>query len=138
MQNVRKINIILLCGEDTLFSACYFYACSKERFHRYFDLFAESGAAERETERWSEGGDDDMVQMPQLDFDDERSYIDEWIDKRLEFLDRLFNINTDITQLYNDNPSTRNETRIYDLSGRIHSTMPSNGIYIVNGKKIRF
>ena len=117
----------------------YFCADSlKERFHRYFDLFAESGAAQRETERWSEGGGDDVLQMPQLDFDDERSYIDEWIDKRLEFLDRLFNINTDITQHYKDDPSTSNETRIYDLSGRIHSTMPSKGIYIVNGKKVRF
>ena len=117
----------------------YFCADSlKERFHRYFDLFAESGAAQRETERWSEGGGDDVLQMPQLDFDDERSYIDEWIDKRLEFLDRLFNINTDITQHYNDDRSTRNETRIYDLSDRIHSTMPSKGIYIVNGKKVRF
>lgn len=146
--NHNKLHIAL----QSLYNNSYYYAqryaemrnshfCAdslKERFHRYFDLFAESGAAQRETERWSEGGGDDVLQMPQLDFDDERSYIDEWIDKRLEFLDRLFNINTDITQHYNDDRSTRNETRIYDLSGRIHSTMPSKGIYIVNGKKVRF
>ena len=107
----------------------------KERFHHYFDLFAESGAAQRETQRWSEGGGDDVLQMPQLDFDDERSYIDEWIDKRLEFLDNLFKINTDITQHYNDDHSTRNETRIYDLSGKPLKSKPERGFYIQNGKK---
>ncbi|MBR2193860.1 MAG: CotH kinase family protein [Bacteroidaceae bacterium] len=107
----------------------------KERFHRYFDLFAESGAAQRETQRWSEGGGDDVLQMPQLDFDDERRYIDEWIDKRLEFLDNLFSINTDITQHYNDDHSTRNETRIYDLSGKPLKSKPERGFYIQNGKK---
>ena len=110
----------------------------KERFHRYFDLFAESGAAQRETERWSEGGGDDVLQMPQLDFDDERSYIDEWIDKRIEFLDNLFSINTDITQHAKDDYSTSNESRIYDISGRQVPSPARKGIYIINGKKVRF
>ena len=109
----------------------------KERFHRYFDLFAESGAAQRETERWSEGGGE-VIQMPQLDFDDERRYIDEWIDKRIEFLDNLFSINTDITQHYKDDHSTRSETRIYDISGKQVPSTTRKGIYIMNGKKVHF
>ena len=73
--------------------------------------------------------------MPQLDFDDERRYIDEWIDKRIEFLDNLFSINTDITQHYKDDHSTSNETRIYDISGKQVSSTTRKGIYIMNRKK---
>ena len=143
--NHNKLHIAL----QSLYNNSYYYAqryaemrnsyfCAdslKERFHRYFDLFAESGAAQRETERWSEGGGDDVLQMPQLDFDDERSYIDEWIDKRIEFLDNLFSINTDITQHYKDDHSTRNETRIYDISGKQMPSTTGKGIYIMNRRK---
>ena len=142
--NISKLHIAL----QRMHNNSYYYAqryaemrnthfCAdslKERFHRYFDLFAESGAAQRETERWSEGGGE-VIQMPQLDFDDERRYIDEWIDKRIEFLDNLFGINTDITQHYKDDHSTSNETRIYDISGKQMPSTTGKGIYIMNGKK---
>ena len=142
--NISKLHIAL----QRMHNNSYYYAqryaemrnthfCAdslKERFHRYFDLFAESGAAQRETERWSEGGGD-VIQMPQLDFDDERRYIDEWIDKRIEFLDNLFGINTDITQHYKDDHSTRSETRIYDISGKQMPSTTRKGIYIMNRRK---
>lgn len=50
-------------------------------FQRYFDLFRESGAARRETARWN--GTDGVV----LDFDTEQQYINEWIARRLDYLD---------------------------------------------------
>lgn len=50
-------------------------------FQRYFDLFAASGAAVRETERWS--GTDGIV----LDFDAEQTYMRTWLDRRITYLD---------------------------------------------------
>ena len=50
-------------------------------FQRYFDLFATSGAASRETERWS--GTDGIM----LDFEAEQAYMRQWLDRRIPYLD---------------------------------------------------
>ncbi|MBQ9640199.1 MAG: CotH kinase family protein [Bacteroidaceae bacterium] len=63
----------------------YFSADSlKKYFKTYFDLFRTTGAAERETQRWS------GVDGIELDFDAEEAYIYEWIDQRLAFLDEYY------------------------------------------------
>ena len=53
----------------------------KKRFSDYFDLFYETGAGEREMQRWS--GADKVV----LNFDEEEEYIYQWIDQRLVYVD---------------------------------------------------
>ncbi|MCC8145507.1 MAG: CotH kinase family protein [Bacteroidales bacterium] len=46
-----------------------------DRFETYMDMFENSGAATRETERWRNGS-----------FSSERAYLDDWIRKRVDFL----------------------------------------------------
>lgn len=56
----------------------------KQYFKTYFDLFRSTGVAERETQRWS------GVDGIDLDFAAEETYIYEWIDQRLAFLDAYY------------------------------------------------
>ena len=60
-------------------------------FDRYFDLFRQTGAAERETMRWS--GVNDLS----LDFDYEQEYIKQWVNRHLHFTDSVFHY-TDATK----------------------------------------
>ena len=54
------------------------------RFQQAIDLLKQSGAAERETALWS--GDSDLYGRS-IDFDDELNYIDDWIRRRLAYVD---------------------------------------------------
>ncbi len=56
----------------------------KQRFAAYFDLFRQTGAAERERKRWS------GVNGIALDFDSEEQYIYNWIDRRFAFMDKKY------------------------------------------------
>ena len=106
----------------------------KARFDRYFQLFKKSGAARREYERWKEEGRLGNNPMPELDFDDEQQFIEEWIDTRISFLDDKFGYANGIDEpLSTDSKYT--DTRIYDLSGRPLKSKPEHGFYIQNGKK---
>lgn len=102
----------------------------KNRFRHYFNLFRNSGAAQRETERWNK------TNGIELDFDSEQAYIEQWIDKRLEALDRHFGQDfSGISPLkHKDNAGKY----IYNTNGQKMSgnRILSNGIYIINGKKI--
>lgn len=114
----------------TLFSA----DSLKNRFHRYFSLFNQTGAAQREVERWS--GADDI----QLDFAQEQEYINSWIDSRIAFFDQKYNYpNTDAID--HPQPSdTPHRQGIYNIHGQYVgeassvNTLPS-GIYLHNGRK---
>ncbi len=55
----------------------------KQRFTDYFDLFEQTGAGERETEKWN--GADQIS----LDFNAEEQFIYSWIDERLVYTDDL-------------------------------------------------
>ena len=106
----------------------------KARFDHYFQLFKKSGAARREYERWKEDGRLGNSPMPELDFDGEQQFIEEWIDTRISFLDNKFGYANGM-----DEPSITDsehaDSRIYDLSGRPLKSKPERGFYIQNGKK---
>lgn len=111
----------------------------KARFDYYFDLFKETGAEEREIARW-EG-----IDSIHLDFDAERKYIHDWIDRRIEFLDKKYQYTAvDIQDIEVDNShdSISSADFAYDLTGRkidiksIESQKVPHGIYIVKGRKI--
>lgn len=113
------------------------------RFNHCYLLLKNSGAADRETRKWS--GDSDL-RGEAIDFDSEYLYICDWIDQRMKFLDlRGFPVdyNQDyfdhigISQPFDDS-SHHSTPPIYNLSGQ--RTQPNSrlkpGIYIKHGKKI--
>lgn len=101
-------------------------------FERYFSLFASSGAAARETQRW------DGIDGVHLDFDAEARFIHDWIGRRITYLDGDY--------LYHDEgivslrPADQACPAVYTLDGRRVATQKSPkplgpGLYIEGGKK---
>ena len=93
-------------------------------YRHYYDLIKDSGAATREEQRWS--GDSD-ISFQTLNFEEELSYITDWLDHRLEFLDKYFTdeYGVDIYASINDK---------YAISGmKVDRTY--KGIIIIKGKK---
>jgi len=97
----------------------------KQRFSDYFLLFTATGAAERETERWS--GVDDIT----LDFSAEEYYIPSWLEQRLAYTDSLFqyaetSTNVELTSssssaakiLYNGQILILRGEKVYTLTGQ--------------------
>ena len=112
----------------------------QRRYEYYYDLITRSGAAKRETTRWS--GDSD-INGELMSFDYEISYIKSWLTPHLRDLDREgFPLSEQvipeaITPLV-ESPVRADEI-IYDLTGRrVSPASMSKGIYIVNGKKVAF
>lgn len=110
----------------------------QRRYQYYYDLITRSGAAKRETTRWS--GDSDL-NGELMSFDYEISYIKSWLTRHLRDLDREgFPLSEQvipeaITPLV-ESP-VRADDIIYDLTGRrVSPASLSKGIYIVNGKKV--
>lgn len=108
----------------------------KKYFKTYFDLFRRTGVAERETQRWS------GVDGIDLDFAAEEAYIYDWIDCRLEFLDRYYLPDPLATEIPPEiNATDKDEDNIYTLTGiyvahgNIHTLHLPPGIYISNRKK---
>ncbi len=104
----------------------------KERFNRYFALFRETGAGQREEERWS--GTDGIA----LDFESEQAYIEQWIDGRVAYMDKKYNYDESSAIVQPSKDDMR--MGIYNIHGQVISspninTLPK-GIYIVNGRKI--
>ena len=58
----------------------------KAHFAKYFLLFRESGAAERETTRWS------GINKLTINFQEEEAYIMQWIDDRIHYLDEKYGV----------------------------------------------
>ena len=56
----------------------------KTHFTRYFQLFRQTGAAEREQQRWN------GVNGLRLNFDTEEAYILQWIEQRMAYLDQKY------------------------------------------------
>lgn len=102
-----------------------------ERFDSTIKLYLTCGAASREVLRWS--GDTD-ISGRNLDFEDELEYIDDWIERRITYLDTQFTT-SNITNIM-DYPIT--DDRIYNICGQCVGTSATNlpkGIYIQNGRK---
>lgn len=113
--------------------ATFFNADSlKNHFNRYFNLFHQSGAAQREIERWS--GTDGI----DLDFKKEQQYINDWIDERIVFMDRKYQYL--VTHIEEQHSNEQHNQVIYNIHGQIVgksnvlNTLPQ-GFYILNGKK---
>ena len=112
----------------------------QHRYQYYYDLITRSGAAKRETTRWS--GDSDL-NGELMSFDYEISYIKSWLTRHLRDLDREgFPLSEQvipeaITPLV-ESPVRRDDI-IYDLTGRrVSPASMSKGIYIINGKKVAY
>ena len=113
------------------------------RVTKYYLAIKNSGAAKRETDKWS--GDSD-IKGEEIDFDKEYEYICDWITKHLEAVDeRTFpvyynkeyidSINAGVANIRINESSSR---YIYTLSGqRIEPAKQlKHGIYIINRKKV--
>ena len=103
------------------------------RYESYYNILKQSGAAEREEQRWS--GDSD-VYGHEINFEKELEYIKNWINRRIAFLDKHFQYEDDTfisnTTYQSDNPN------IYSLFGqRINNlNQCKSNIYIINKKKV--
>lgn len=114
-----------------------------QRVTQYYHLIKNSGAAQRETNKWS--GDSDIM-GEEIDFDKEYNYICDWITKHMEAIDKKgFPVLYDkefIDSLYAGIPNktiiNKTDNHIYTLSGqRVNPTQQlKHGIYIVNKKKV--
>ena len=97
------------------------------RYQACYDLINDCGATTREERRWS--GDDDIAGL-KLDFGEELAYIYEWLDLRLQHLDRFF---TDPVSVGNI-PATPTQEKMFTPYGMPAS--PSyRGIVISKGRK---
>ena len=100
------------------------------RCQDYYELLKNTGAAQREEERWS--GDSD-VRGEEINFQKEIAYITDWITRHMQYLDNnVFTTNKNISY-----PSvSKHQTDFYNLNGqRINN--PQKGIYIWKGKKVK-
>ncbi len=107
---------------------------SEERFTAYysetFKLLEESGAAEREEQRWSYDSD---IDNQELDFATEKQYIANYIHRRLEYLDKVFTSTTSIRNAVIDDNSK--PQKLYNVAGQ-QILQNAKGVIIVNGKKL--
>ena len=114
-----------------------------DRFTKYYNAIKKSGAAQRETDKWS--GDSD-IQGEEIDFYKEYEYICDWITKHMEAVDKKgFPLVYDkeymdsiFARIDNKIITDNGDNHIYTLSGQhINSTKPlKHGIYIINKKKV--
>ena len=110
------------------------------RVSYYYSLIKNSGAAERETRRWS--GDSDL-RGEEIDFLQEYNYICKWINIHMLIIDKrgfpVYYTKDYFDQLEVSQPTIhRQANAIYSLSGqqRQKNSHLKPGIYIKNGKKI--
>lgn len=114
-----------------------------QRFTKYYNAIKKSGAAQRETNKWS--GDSD-IKGEEINFDKEYEYICNWITKHMEAVDRkgfpLFYdkeyIDSIFAKIDNHFITYKSDNYVYTLSGqRISSAKPlKHGVYIINRKKV--
>lgn len=94
-------------------------------------MLSQSGATYREEQRWSKDTD---LDGNELNFDKEITYINQWIEARLNYLDSTNSpIITSIK--HTSAPSKQKTNNIYNIMGQKLNDIPQKGIYIINGKK---
>lgn len=98
------------------------------RFKSYYNIIKESGAAEREEEKWSKDSD---INGEIINFEKELDYITDWITKHMNYLDE--NVFSS-TNAINTIPYHNTNNYFYTINGIKTNTL-TKGIYIQNGKK---
>lgn len=102
----------------------------QDRYEKYYNILASSGATQREEKRWSQDSD---IGGYALNFKDELSYIKDWIHKRLNFLDtKIFTNTTSIREIKNQTP-LKKENKYNILGQKVDSNY--KGLLIIKGKK---
>ncbi len=100
------------------------------RYYSYYELLKNSGAAQREQNRWS--GDSDILNAT-IDFDLEYQYIENWITNHVQYLDNnVFNYQG--STAINHVIKKQNTTPIYNINGQPVNNH-QKGIIIKNRKK---
>lgn len=105
---------------------------------QYYDAISLSGAARRETRRWS--GDADL-KGEKIDFEKEYQYIHNWIVSHMKMLDKQtfpLYVSVDDTETAPANSRTTTRQGTYTLNGqKLTDNLPLKpGIYIRNGRKV--
>ena len=99
------------------------------RYLSYFNLIDETGAAQREEEKWSKDTD---IDGQELNFNNEIHYIKNWFTKHMRYLDKkISSYSTDIKVV-----TDKKDDHYYNLNGqRVNKNTIGRGIYIKDGKK---
>ncbi len=100
------------------------------RYNNYFDMLRVSGTLDREVTRWSGGSD--IIGLT-LDFDYEQAYIDDYIRRRLVYLDEIFKTETGIQTI--DSDIDFYSRQWYNIQGQ-KVDKSYKGIVIIGGRKI--
>ena len=101
------------------------------RYKKYYNLLKLSGAAEREENKWS--GDSDVNYMV-INYDNEMTYITDWITRHMQYLDReVFPASTSINTV---NVKYK-ENCVYNLNGQLinKNNNSISRLFISNRKK---
>lgn len=85
--NIEQFNDKLKARYQELRDSYFDPASLINRFTVYKEMFDKSGAAARETARWS-----NYYGMPSLNFDEELNYLTKWINQRTEYLDQQYQL----------------------------------------------
>lgn len=105
-----------------------------QRYLSHIDRLIHAGAAARESQRWN--GDDDLGGHD-LDWEAEKVYIADWLQRRLSFLDVNTFAPAAIDDVHTDTDSCSSLGTFNLLGQRMREDVPlPPGIYISNGKKI--
>lgn len=100
----------------------------KARFDAYFELFRRNEADIREVERWN--GIDGI----ELNFDDEQTYINDWIDRRLAFCDSLFDYHLPVVTNINQTEKEKTYNHKLLIDGKLY--FERNGVlFDATGKR---
>ena len=132
--NVEQFNEKTIERYTELRHTVFSYDSLAGRYRSYCDLLNQSGAAEREQNRWS--GDTD-VDGESIDFEAETEYICQWIEQHLSHLDAIVFPLVEGVQETMVAPRP-NASHYYSLSGQDLGRHPAKkpGIYIRNGRKV--
>lgn len=99
------------------------------RYNSYYELLNNSGATQREEEKWSKDSD---VNGEEINFEKEIDYIKDWITRHMTYLDtNIFPLDTKINNPYYN---ITDKNIIYNLHGQ-RIMKPTKGIYILNRRK---
>ena len=104
----------------------------KSRFEEYFRLFDETGAAQREYDKWN--GEDGIV----LGFAEEKEFINQFVDSRMAFLDDYYIEYYEKTADIKNLPIEISDQDVYDIFGRRVNNFQPGQFYIKSDGHVYF
>ena len=127
--NADAFNEKILARYQQLRATCFSTDSLIKRYQDYYEILKNTGASQREEERWS--GDSD-VRGEEISFQKETAYITDWITRHMQYLDdNVFTTTTNISY-----PAvSSHQTDFYNLNGQ-RIKAQQKGIYIWKGKKV--